>query len=44
MRPICPKHGKIAIFRSKEGYWFCPECLDEILDLLKDLIQGIQEQ
>ena len=37
LKPTCPKHGMIAVYRDIHGYWFCPKCLDELTEKFRKL-------
>ena len=30
--PTCPDHGAKAIYKSREGYYFCPRCLNALFE------------
>jgi len=30
--PTCPDHGSKAKYKSKDGYYFCPRCLDALFE------------
>lgn len=31
-RPLCYEHGQRAVHRNRNGYWFCPRCLDALFE------------
>jgi len=31
-KPMCYDHGEKAIYRNRNGYWFCPRCLDALFE------------
>jgi len=29
---MCYDHGEKAVYRNRNGYWFCPRCLDALFE------------
>ena len=32
MMPLCTIHRKEAVWRDKDGYYYCPKCLEETFE------------